>query len=343
MQNLRAQSPNLDKNELRMSRYGIHELFMQQTGAPGGIVSADLEERAFASIGRTLEVPVFDYDGTVSVTNTRTLTIPDSENTSRMLQITFSTISWGFTMTPAMYINNEVGEQQDFNRKMLKYIYLVAATMDNAGGAAMEAAKTQVLNDDLGGQFSLTANTLRVPLAKAKTVVGSVDSLFEGNDHYDPITVVGNPSFKDNIINQQLLPNQTFNATDQGYQWMNKAFTFSNRVANAADTLATFFAVSGSQLGLVTRVERESLLGRRMADGTEWGITRLPVLGFRCGTFFYESKGDYSGIAGTATADMTRAYKEHYGFSFDYAHITPHNSDRATIPSPIFKVEVATT
>ena len=205
MQNLRAQSPNLDKNELRMSRYGIHELFMQQTGAPGGIVSADLEERAFASIGRVLEVPVFDYDGTVSVTNTRTLTIPDSENTSRMLQITFSTVSWGFTMTPAMYINNEVGEQQDFNRKMLKYIYLVAATMDNAGGAALEAAKTQVLNDSLGGQFSLTANTLRVPVAKAKSVVGSVDALFEGNDHYDPITVVGNPSFKDNIIKTEEL------------------------------------------------------------------------------------------------------------------------------------------
>ena len=72
-------------------------------------------------------------------------------------------------------------------------------------------------------------------------------------------------------------------------------------------------------------------------------MTTLPILGVRCGTFFYESKGDYSALAGAASVDMTRAYKEHYGFSFDYAHITPYNSDRATIPSPIIKAEVATT
>ena len=55
--------------------------------------------------------------------STRTVTIADSENTSKMVQITFATYAWGFTIAPAMYMNNEIGIQKDFETKMMKYIY----------------------------------------------------------------------------------------------------------------------------------------------------------------------------------------------------------------------------
>jgi hypothetical protein len=59
------------------------------------------------------------------------------------------------------------------------------------------------------------------------------------------------------------------------------------------------------------------------------------------GTYFYDSVGDYSGIAGVATADMVRTRKEHYGFAVDVAFITAYNSDPDANPSPILAFNVS--
>ena len=105
---------------------------------------------------------------------------------------------------------------------------------------------------------------------------------------------------------------------------------------------ATLFAVQRGSLGLLTRFEREAILGTRARTGHEWGIDTLPMINFPVGTYYYESVADYNTIAGAATADMTRNLKEHYGFAVDVAIITPYNSAPTTIANPIVKVEIAT-
>ena len=117
-QNMRANS-NFDKNELRGSRYGALNAFMTQSEDPNGILTQELKDKARISIGSTLETPVIDYDGSISIGNTRTVTISDSENTSHMVSITFATYAWGFTIVPAMFMNNEISMQRDFETKML--------------------------------------------------------------------------------------------------------------------------------------------------------------------------------------------------------------------------------
>jgi hypothetical protein len=59
------------------------------------------------------------------------------------------------------------------------------------------------------------------------------------------------------------------------------------------------------------------------------------------GTYFYDSVGDYSSIAGDATKDMVRTRKEHYGFAVDVAFITAYNSDPAKNASPILAFNVS--
>ena len=93
IQNIRANS-NLDKFEYRPSRYGALNAFMVQSEDPTGILTEELKQKARTSIGNTLETPVIDYDADITIGNTRTLTIDDSENTSKMMQITFATYSW---------------------------------------------------------------------------------------------------------------------------------------------------------------------------------------------------------------------------------------------------------
>ena len=136
IQNIRANS-NLDKFEYRPSRYGALNAFMVQSEDPTGILTEELKQKARTSIGNTLETPVIDYDADITIGNTRTLTIADSENTSKMVQITFATYAWGFTIAPAMYMNNEIGIQKDFETKLMMCIYKFAEVLDEVALAGL--------------------------------------------------------------------------------------------------------------------------------------------------------------------------------------------------------------
>ena len=337
-QNMRvAYEGRYDKNELRASRYGALDLFQADSKNPGGIITADLEAKAKNSIGSTLQVPVIDYDGGISIGNSRSVTIADSENTSKLITISFSTYTFGFTIVPAMYMNNELSMQQDFNRKLEKYIYKLAETLDAACVAAIEANKTAVFGESLG--YDTTGNSLQVPLAMQDQIIGDVDPIMNANDFYGQIHLIGNAGLQ--AIIRKLSEEGLYNDKNKVIQFQDKILHWTNRLSNATGMKATGYAVIGGNVGMITRFEREALLGTKMADGTSWDIDTLPILGIPVGTYFYESKGDFSAIAGAATADMDRVRKEHYGFAVDIAILTAYNSDANTYASPIVKFEIA--
>jgi len=336
---MRANSP-LDKWEYRPSRYGALDLFTRETSNPTGIISPELREKAFRSIGNTLEVPVIDFDGTVTIGKSRTVTISDDENTSAMQSITFATYAFGFTQVPAMFMNNEIAEQRDFDTKMTKYILKLAETLDTAGIAALDAGKSQIFGNDLG--YTTTGNVVLAALAAQDEILGDIDPIMASNDFYGPnYNVIGNTSLQS--IVRKLDEQSMYNQVDKTIQYNNKTFGFTNRLANGVDQKATFYAVQPGSVGLLTRVERESLLRTRLRTGHEWDQVSLPLLGLQAGSYYYESAGDYNAIAGAATADLTRAGKRHYGFALDVAFVTNYNSDDTTYAQPILKMAVATT
>lgn len=354
-QNMRAMS-DLDKWEYRASRYGALDLFLQDTANPTGIVSSELVQKAVNSVHSTLQVPVIDFDGSVSIGSSRSVTIADDENTSALQTISFTTYAWGFTMVPAAYMNNEIGYQKDFETKFRKYLLQFLSTLDSAGITALDAAKTQVLNDDLASKYSLTSNVLVAALADQDEVIGDISVLMEANDYYDQLHVVGGSSLQSHIRNR-LLEKGQFNQEQKQYQYNDKVFHFSNRVTDAASQKATGYAVTKGSVGMVTRFEREALRRASSRTGHEWDIITIPgmtvtseaeggntsrTFPFNVGTYYYESVGDYNAIAGAATADLDRAVKEHYGFAVDVAFITSYNSDNTTYPSPILKFSIAT-
>lgn len=335
IQNVRAQS-NLDKNELRPSRYGGLDLFMQQSEDPAGILTPELKQKAETSIGNILQTPVIDFDGGISIGNTRSVTIADSENTSQMMNLSFATYSWGFTIVPAMYMNNEVSIQKDFERKFNKYLYKFGQVLDSAAIAALSAGKTQVFNDLLA--YTQTGNVIQAPWALRENIMGDIAPMMAANDHFGQVHLLGNGGVESII--RKLSESGLYNAEMKMLQYSDKILHFSSRIANAGNEYANMYAVQGGSVGILTRFERESLLGTKMADGTEWGIDTLPMLNFPIGTYFYESKGDFNTIGGVATADLTRARKEHYGFAVDIAFLTPYNSDPTTIANPIMKATI---
>jgi len=335
MQNIRATS-RLDKNELRPSRYGALDLFLKQTDDPMGIVTPELKDKAMASIGSTLETPVIDFDGAVSIGNSRSVTISDDENTSQMSSITFATYAWGFTLVPSLFHNNEIAMQRDFETKFLKYLYKFASTLDSAAVAALAAAKTQVFGETL--QYSTSGNAVIAPWKDRENVIGDINVMMAANDHFNQIHIVGNGGIESMI--RKMAEKGLYNSVNKQLEYSDKILHFTNRITNGAGEYGNLYAVNGGTTGILARFEREALLNTRMADGTAWGIDTLPLIDFPCGTYFYESKGDFSSIAGAASADMDRVRKEHYGFAVDVAFLTGYNSDSSTIAHPIMQVTV---
>lgn len=336
IQNIRANS-NLDKFEYRPSRYGALNAFMVQSEDPTGILTEELKQKARTSIGNTLETPVIDYDADITIDSTRTLTIADSENTSKMVQITFATYAWGFTIAPAMYMNNEIGIQKDFETKMMKYIYAFAKKLDEAALAALAANKTQVLKNPL--LYDWSANAINAKWTERENVFGDLEVMMGANDFYGQLHLVGDPGVES--IMRKLQQHGLYNDVNKQNEFGTKIVHLTNNIAAAEGKYAQGYAVNAGSLGMLTRFERDCLLGTVSGDGHEWGIATLPLLNMPVGTYFYDSVGDYNTIAGAATADMTRTRKEHYGFAVDVAFLTAYNSTPSTLASPILAFNVS--
>lgn len=336
IQNIRA-NPNLDKFEYRPSRYGALNAFMVQSEDPTGILTEELKQKARTSIGNTLETPVIDYDADITIGSTRTLTIADSENTSKMVQITFATYSWGFTIAPAMYMNNEIGIQKDFETKMMKYIYAFAKKLDEAALATLAANKTQVLKNPL--LYDWSSNATNAKWTERENVFGDLEVMMGANDFYGQLHIVGDPGVES--IMRKLQQHGLYNDVNKQNEFGTKVVHLTNNIAAAGGKYAQGYAVSAGSLGMLTRFERDCLLGTVSGDGHEWGIATLPLLNMPVGTYFYDSVGDYNTIAGAATADMTRTRKEHYGFAVDVAFLTAYNSAPSALASPILAFNVS--
>ena len=336
IQNIRANS-NLDKFEYRPSRYGALNAFMVQSEDPTGILTDELKRKARTSIGNKLETPVIDYDADITIGNTRTLTIADSENTSKMVQITFATYSWGFTIAPAMYMNNEIGIQKDFETKMMKYIYAFAKKLDEAALATLAANKTQILKNPL--LYDWSSNAINAKWTERENVFGDLEVMMGANDFYGQLHIVGDPGVES--IMRKLQQHGLYNDVNKQNEFGTKVVHLTNNIAAAGGKYAQGYAVNAGSLGMLTRFERDCLLGTVSGDGHEWGIATLPLLNMPVGTYFYDSVGDCSAIAGTATADMTRTRKEHYGFAVDVAFLTAYNSAPSTLASPILAFNVS--
>lgn len=336
IQNIRANS-NLDKFEYRPSRYGALNAFMVQSEDPTGILTEELKQKARTSIGNTLETPVISYDADITIGSTRTLTIADSENTSKMVQITFSTYAWGFTIAPAMYMNNEIGIQKDFETKFMKYLYAFAKKLDEAALAQLAASKTQILKNKLLYDFS--SNAINAKWTERENVFGDLEVMMGANDFYGQLHIVGDPGVES--IMRKLQQHGLYNDVNKQNEFGTKVVHLTNNIAAAGGKYAQGYAVNAGSLGMLTRFERDCLLGTVSGDGHEWGIATLPLLNMPVGTYFYDSVGDYNAIAGAATADMTRTRKEHYGFAVDVAFLTAYNSAPSTLASPILAFNVS--
>ena len=335
LQNWRIENPELDKNMFRPCEYGALDFFIEQTDAPNSIISQNLKDRAFASIGNTVQVPVLNYDSEVAVSNERSCVISDDENTSALYTVVWKTYQVGFTMVPALYMNNEISYDHDFNRKMEKICRALATALDSDAIAALEASKTQVFKDLL--QYQQSANVINVPKQMATEILGDINPIMRANCYPETVHIIGNAGV-DSLI-RKLAEHGIYNDVNKRMEYDNKIIHYTNNVLNGVGKNGTFFAVADGNVGVLTRVDREALRGTR-ANFHEWGVVTLPYIDLPVGSHYYTAVGDQSGIAGDASADMVCKVKEYFGFSVDVAFIVAYNSDVENVANPIVKAQI---
>lgn len=335
MQNWRLESESFDRNMTRPCEYGALDFFVEQTERPEALLSPEFRERVFGSVGNTVQIPVINYDGDVSVSNTRTCVIADNENTSALYTVVWSTFAVGFTMVPAAYLNNEISYSHDFNRKMEKVSRAMADALDKAAVAALEAGKTQVFADKLN--YTVTGNVVEVPTQMATEILGDINPMMRANCYPREVNIIGNAGI-DSLV-RKLAQHGLYNDVNKRMEFDNKVLHFSNNVNNEAGKNGTFFAVEDGNVAILTRVDREALM-RQESNGHEWGVTEIPYVGVPVGYHYYTAVGDQSATAGDATADLTCGKKEYFGFSVDVAFVIAYNSDPSTVANPIIKAEI---
>lgn len=336
VQNWRVANPEFDRNMTRPCEYGALDFFIEQTRAANSIISPDLRDKAFASMGNTVQIPVINYDENVTVSNVRSCVIADNENTSALYTLVWATYAIGFTMVPAAYMNNEISYNHDWTRKIEKISRALANGLDVAAVAALEANKTQVFKDLLN--YTQTGNSIQVPTQMATEILGDISPIMRANCYPGLIHLIGNAGI-DSLI-RKLAQHGIYNDVNKRMEFENKVIHYTNNVVNEAGKNGSLFAVEDGNVGVLTRVDREALR-RARANSHEWDVVRLPFIDLPVGSHYYTSVGDQSGIVGAATADLTCAVKEHFGFSVDVAFLVAYNSNPTTIANPIIKAEIA--
>lgn len=336
LQNWRVENPEFDRNMTRPCEYGALDFFIEQTNAPNSIISQNLRDRAFASIGNTVQIPVINYDGDVQVYNVRSCVIPDDENTSALYTIVWATYAVGFTMTLAAYMNNEITYEHDFFRKLEKITRALADNLDKGAIAALEANKTPAFKDLLN--YTKRGNVIEVPTQMATEILGDINPIMRANCYPEMIHIIGNAGV-DSLV-RKLAQHDVYNDVNKRMEYDNKVLHYTNNVLNEAGKNGTFFAVADGNVGVLTRVDREALRGTK-ANFHEWDVVRLPLIDLPVGSHYYTAVGDQSSSMGAATEDLTCAVKEYFGFSVDVAFLVAYNSDTTTVANPIIKAEIA--
>jgi hypothetical protein len=336
LNSIRIKNEKLDKNEQRLSEYGAFDFFVQQSKT-NPLLTSEMKEQAIKSMGKTLQMPVINYDGTISVSNVRSCTISDAENTSALVGLVFATYAVGFTVVPAMYSNNEIDMQNDIEKKFLKYARVLGAALDSAALTALAANKTQVFGDTL--IYTKSSDVIVAPWESREDILGDIEPMMNANDYYGKVHIIGNTGVRSLL--GKLMEKGEYNVVDKSIEWAGKQFHFSNRLTNASNTYATFYAVEDGNVDLLFRYDREAVMGTKTQVGHEWDIITMPYIDIPVGLHYYEAVGDQSSIGGAATADLTCAKKEYYGFSVDVAFVVAYNSAIATKANPIIAGRIA--
>lgn len=340
LQDLRANYPsNLDRDELRLTQFGLLSAVIAMTASQSSIISSDLKTKAENSQGRNLDVPVLRKMAVV-IKNVRSCTFGAGETESDFVRVIWKTIAFDITMVPSNYANNELGYQEDLAKKIREGVEALQIEVETDLDLQMDTNKSQVYGSTIvGDTYALVGGAIQVTNADLDFFFNDFEAINFADDFTtSPVKVITNHRFM-SIVRK--IDNQgAQNDENTAFTLIGKEFTFSNRIANGAGVKATGYFMPDGSVGFLTRTSIDAKMGHKSTDGFEWAVDTLPGLPFPVDVKYKSTCDDKSAMQATGTAHLTSTLVEHWQIAFDYAILTPYNSDLATKPNAIRKFEM---
>lgn len=335
----------LDKNEILFSRYGAHNLFLAMSGQSNAIMSSKVRTDAENSYGNVVKIPVLTGD-TVSIGSTRSCTISDAESTSGFVQLTWTPLTWGFTMYRGQYVTgpqaiNYIQYDSDLLHKADRCTLALMSTVDTLARNVIDTnINTYFPANITTSYYPQISNALQVSQAQKNDFFNQLSAIMEEYDFYNKTYILANPKLK--TMTTRLEAQGAGNATNEAFQFMlgNFVFTSSNRVTNGSGIESTVYAIQEASIAIVNRNNPNARGGFKIGGGdtpvTQWGIMQYPLLGMQVGTFYTAS---CAATGGAVTDNAT--LKEGYGFDTEISWLTPYNSSPSTKQQSILKAEIS--
>jgi hypothetical protein len=316
----------LDVAENRMANYGAFDTAIKDTPnlVPG--YQELINERIDAD--RTASVVVMQaFNPTTSAS--RSCTAATADSTSAYETPSWTTIETGFFMNKARNLSNHVDYQADFNHKLNGVARVFLDAVDTAVVTHLEANKTTTNAAD-GNPFTVTSNSMVVPLADHDTFFNEVNQIYMQNDYPagQTMNVVASPRMSSII---RYYANQgAANSANYAFQFAGFNFGYTNNISISATTdVGILYVMPVGTIAYLSWIDPDCRIGQKNGD-SEWTTMMLPQLGHQIGVYYQPACYDYSG---TVTG-LERTKSEHYEFSFDYSVISSYISTGA---EPIFK------
>jgi hypothetical protein len=276
----------------------------------------------------------------VVISNVRACTVADSENTSKLVTLTFVTYSFGFTMIPAQHFNNDVSYQADYDRKMEKYLLKFAATLDSAAVSNLSANKNTYFPADITAYYPVVGNALQVTQAQKNDFYNQLEAVHNTMDYYGKIHVIGSTSAMPMV--NRLDAQGAGNGTNEQFQLGGYEWHTTNRLTNGAGVQATTYSVPEGMVAVENRNDIDAQAKSRTGNGKVWDEVTLPIVNMKVGSYYYDDCADKSALhAGTASLSRTRV--EGFEFSTDVVFVNSYNSAAASNYGPILKAEISAT
>lgn len=342
LQDLRIQFPNnLDRDEWRFTRYGLVESIKEQTNSIDSILSQDLKQKALESEGRALEIPVMKK-GAVTLKNVRSCNIGSLENETDMVSVTWKTVVADLSMKKAEYHKNQVSYLQDFGKKMQTIEHAFLKAIEDDVYASLDNAKSGVYASSLvaptGAKYGLVGDSIQVGANEQELFFNDVDVILNEDNIWNAnYQVLASTTLMSPI--RHYLNQGAGNDERIDYQFGAYSFRFSNQVVNGAGKKATGFIMPNGSIGFLSRINIDAKMGNKTSDGTTWEVANLPTLGLQVGVMHKSTCSDLSGTTGLE--HLKASMVENFQFSFDYAIVTPYNSDPSNVSGTIKKFEFA--
>jgi hypothetical protein len=340
LQDLRANYPSLlDRHELRPEKYGLLMKGVQNAANPStGIITPDVVDKAMASWGRDVDIPVMDVASGANGTGLA-CTFTGTEAVSALVNITWVTVSNGFEMQPAKNYQNEIKYAQEFARKYSDAIRAMAGSINSAIDTTLTAALRTTYNSSyIGAKYNVVADAIQTSLANRPDFFNDLVDILAADDYYPQFDVFGSTNARGII--RQLFAQGEANDTNTQYQFTmgDYNFYFDNDVTVAALSDASAYVMPVGAYGIVTRCSPDCLAGNTTTDGKVYGTMFDPTLGMTMDTLYFSECADINALSGNA-AD-TAAVNEVHQFAVHYGILTPYVGTVGE--DHIFKVDLLT-